>query len=218
MKRYKFLREKDGKIKSESGNTEWKLSEWQKHEGKLGLCKSGFHCSKKIRDAISYVQGGVLAEVEVKGKHIEKDDKEAWQGMRLVKVWKWQKKDSVAIAIYCAELVIDIFEKKYPKDDRPRKAIEAAKAWLKDPTEENRIAAYAASAANAAYAVANAAYAATAAANAAANAAYAASAASVAIAAIVATAAKKSIIKKIYKRFDDQLKVLEEYHELTKEV
>jgi len=29
----------------------------------------------------------------------------------------------------CAELVLPIFEKEYPKDDRPRKAIEAARAF-----------------------------------------------------------------------------------------
>ena len=71
-----------------------------------------------------------------------------------------KKEQSVKIAIYTAEKVIDVFEKKYPNDDRPRKAIEAAKAWLKEPTETNR-AANAADAANAAaYAAANAAYAA----------------------------------------------------------
>jgi hypothetical protein len=36
-----------------------------------------------------------------------------------------------------AELVLPIFEKKYPNDDRPRKAIETAKAYLLNPTEEN---------------------------------------------------------------------------------
>lgn len=46
--------------------------------------------------------------------------------------------------------MIDIFEKGHPNDDRPRKAIEAAKEWLKNPTEENRKAAEAAWAAAAA--------------------------------------------------------------------
>ena len=44
----------------------------------------------------------------------------------------------LAYAIYSAEQVIDIFEKKYPDDKRPRDAIEAAKAVLKDDTAENR--------------------------------------------------------------------------------
>jgi hypothetical protein len=80
-------------------------------------------------------------------------------------------------AIFAAEQVLEIFEKQYPDDKRPRLAIEAAKAVMENNTEENRRAADAAAyAANAAANAANAAYAAYAA-NAAANAAYAAYAA-----------------------------------------
>ena len=57
-------------------------------------------------------------------------------------------------AIYSAEQVIGIFEKKYPNDKRPRMAIEAVKKVLKKDTEKNR-----AHAANAAYAANTAAYA-----------------------------------------------------------
>lgn len=61
------------------------------------------------------------------------------------------------IAIFAAELVLPIFEKKHPKDDRPRKAIEAAKKVLKDPSDKNKrvSAAYATYAAYAAYAAAS---------------------------------------------------------------
>jgi len=34
-------------------------------------------------------------------------------------------------AIECAERVLPYFEKACPKDDRPRKAIEAGKAWVR---------------------------------------------------------------------------------------
>jgi hypothetical protein len=71
-------------------------------------------------------------------------------------------------AIFAAEQVIDIFEKKYPNDKRPREAIEAAKRVLKSPTAANKEKARAAADA----AAADAAYAAAAAA--AADAAYAA--------------------------------------------
>jgi hypothetical protein len=89
----------------------------------------------------------------------------------------------VAFAILCAESVIAIYEKHYPNDDRPRQAIEAARKYLKKPTN-----AYAANA-DAAAAAAYAAYAAYAAANAAANAAYAAYAAAYAAANAYAAAA-----------------------------
>ena len=190
-KRYKFLKEG---LKSENGDTSWKLNEWQKYEGELDMCHAGFHCSKGKYQAFSYVQGEILAQVEVKGKSIKEKDKEVWSEMRVVKLWKWQKKDSVALAIYSAELVIDNFEKVYPDDKRPREAIEAAKRYLKDPSEKNRSAAE--SAESAAWSAASAAWSAASAASAAASAAesaawgVASAAASAASAAIAASAAR----------------------------
>ena len=56
-------------------------------------------------------------------------------------------------AIFAAQQVLDIFEAKYPDDERPRKAIEAAEAVLENDTKENRAKAdVAAAAAYAAYA------------------------------------------------------------------
>jgi len=48
-----------------------------------------------------------------------------------------------------AERVLPIFERRFPADDRPRKAIEAARRYASNPTEENKQAADAA--ADAAY-------------------------------------------------------------------
>lgn len=58
---------------------------------------------------------------------------------------RWTKKDTVEVSIKCAEFVLPIFENRYPNDDRPRKAIEAAKAWLENPTSENENMAFEAS-------------------------------------------------------------------------
>ena len=79
----------------------------------------------------------------------------------------------IECAVVCAESVIDIFEKKYPDDQRPRQAIEAAKAYCLYPSEENKktasaaasVAHDAASAAASAAAAADATYSASAAAN-----------------------------------------------------
>ena len=38
------------------------------------------------------------------------------------------KKQKIQYAIYAAEQVVDIYENKYPENDQPRKAIEAAKS------------------------------------------------------------------------------------------
>ena len=79
----------------------------------------------------------------------------------------------IRFAILCAEEVLPIFESKFPEDRRPREAIEAAKACLKDPTDADANVAYAAAYA-ASRAAANVAYAAAYAASRAANVAYAA--------------------------------------------
>ena len=57
---------------------------------------------------------------------------------------------SVFLAIHFAEKALPIWEAEYPKDMRPRRAIEAAKAWLSKPGKEAAHAAYAATYTNAA--------------------------------------------------------------------
>ena len=46
---------------------------------------------------------------------------------------KGHDKELRLFACQCARLVLPIFEKKYPEDDRPRKAIEAAEAFGASP-------------------------------------------------------------------------------------
>ena len=49
-----------------------------------------------------------------------------------------KKKDYVKKAIEIANSVLDLFERKITNDKRPRQAIQAAKDWLQNPTEENQ--------------------------------------------------------------------------------
>ncbi|MFB3888523.1 MAG: putative immunity protein [Candidatus Bathyarchaeia archaeon] len=47
---------------------------------------------------------------------------------------KYDKQDQMSLAIWaadCAERVLPLFEKAHPKDDRPRKAIETCRAWVR---------------------------------------------------------------------------------------
>ena len=136
MKLYKSLK---ADIKSVYDDSQWEIGKWRKTEC-VELCH-GFNASRNIIDAMSFVNMENLALVETKGKTFKSDDKITSESMRIVRAWKWEKKDSVALAIYAAELVIDIFEKVYPDDKRPRNAIEAAKNYLKNPTPAARAAA-----------------------------------------------------------------------------
>jgi len=132
---WKSLQFHDGKIVSSYDQSPWVVGEWREVPAPVRECK-GLNCCESIVDAMGYVNMEVLAEVEIDGKQIGGDDKITVQRMRLVKAWKWEKKDSVAMAVYAAELCLENFERIYPADKRPREAIAAAKAWIADPCEK----------------------------------------------------------------------------------
>jgi hypothetical protein len=122
---------------------QFKKGVWYK-EDNISICSRGFHASKNIIDAMFYVNCEWIAKVEVRGESEIQEDKQCWSEMKILEWQKWNKKDSVSLAVFSAELVLDNFEKKYPNDKRPRQAIEAAKKVLKNDTEENRSAAWSA--------------------------------------------------------------------------
>jgi hypothetical protein len=132
---YKFLNLKDNKITSEHGKQAWLIGKEYSVTGQIIKCKNGFHASVEPLDALRYVQGDVLALVTTSGESDNDTDtdtdKVCYRSMTIVKAYNWTKLDSVALAIYSAELVIKIYEDKYPNDSRPRDAIKAAKAYLK---------------------------------------------------------------------------------------
>jgi hypothetical protein len=123
-------------FKSNNGNINWKIGEWQKHDGRLKICEAGFHASERIIDAMQYSRANIIARVEVRGRSIKGSDKQVWEEMRIIKAYDWTKENSVNMAIYCAELCLQNFEKRYPDDGGPREAILAAKNWLKNPCQK----------------------------------------------------------------------------------
>src|SRR3990167_3736575 len=87
-------------LQSDHGTTQCQIGKWQKCEGDVVLCGNGFHASKRLIDAMQYVNMEVVAQVEVRGKHRKDDNKQVWSEMRIVKAWQWTKVDSVALSIY----------------------------------------------------------------------------------------------------------------------
>ena len=151
------------------------------------LCESGYHASPvdTIVLHLPKTLPSTLWEVEGLGERVEDAGKVAFEQMRLVrKVGKLTKTKARLLAADYAERVLPIFEDRVPGDDRPRKAIEAARAFARGEISVDDLhAAY-----DAAYAAYNAAYAANAAAAAAYAAASAASAAAYAANAAAAAA------------------------------
>lgn len=118
-------------------------------------------------------------------KKLMTEDRFDWANWTICRMFN--RKQRIKYAVFAAEQVLDIFEKKYPNDKRPRLAIEAARKCIDKNTKENRRAA--AYAACASYAASDAAYAASDAADAASDAACAADAARAADAAAYAACA-----------------------------
>ena len=125
-------------LKSGNGDCTWKVGEWKTHHGELSLCKSGFHASIELLDALNYIQGDRFFVIEAKGKFVHNKDKFCATQMRLVKEVKDFKNVCVEFAIWCAKQQLHQFEKYYPKDKRPRLAIEVAEEWLKAKTEAEK--------------------------------------------------------------------------------
>ena len=148
---------------------QYELDKWYKTKGDLVRCLNGFHCSTNFIDAFSFVLPGWVGKVEVRGKNIIEKDKEIWEEIRVVKWKKWDKKNSVKLAIFSAELVLPIYEKQ-GVSRAPREAIKAAKNYLKNPTKSAASAAR--SACGAAWSAESAAWSAASAASAAASAAW----------------------------------------------
>jgi hypothetical protein len=73
------------------------------------------------------------------------DGKLEWANWLIVRVM--ERKQYLQYAVFAAEQVIDLFEREYPSDERPRKAIEAVRRCIEDDSPENRDAAWAARAA-----------------------------------------------------------------------
>ena len=74
---------------------------------------------------------GVLKDKPMEAKKFIKitaDHRMDWANWVIVRVMDYDQ--YVSYAVYAAEQVIDIYEKKYPNDKRPRNAIEAAKKCI----------------------------------------------------------------------------------------
>ena len=135
---YKFVK---SDMRSANGSEPpWVLGEWRKHEGKLKLCESGYHASPTALESLQYTFGDRWFVVEAKGKVKKDGNKFVASEMRLVKEIP-AKVVAVRFALASARRCLDNFEVKYPEDNRPRQAIEAAEAWVNDQTEEKSSAA-----------------------------------------------------------------------------
>jgi hypothetical protein len=127
MTHYKFLRLKDEQVISDWDGSAWERNEWRDIACNPVLYAQGFYASDCIADAVQWF-GNVLGEVEVRGHSVPGRVMSVHQGMRIVRAWKFSPQDWLDLATYTAELVLPIFESRFPDDDRPRTAIGSGSA------------------------------------------------------------------------------------------
>ena len=114
---------------------------WLPKVEELIICHSGYHACKDA-DIIGSLNSKIY-EVEIRGKIVEDGDKLTTQQIRFVQYCNnWNEKTARLFACDCAERVLYIYEDKYPKDNRPRFAIQVARLFARDKaTPEELIAA-----------------------------------------------------------------------------
>ena len=127
--------------KSQHNDFKWRLNKWYTHEGELELCNAGFHASKELVSAMSYVTPGIIAKVEYRGEVIEQEDKFVASEMRVIETYRFTKRMAVEWSIYCARQILKNWNSYAKTDNRPLKAIQAAEKWLRNPTKKNQEAA-----------------------------------------------------------------------------
>ena len=113
------------------------------------MCGSGYHASPTPWEALQYAQGPMLALVEVSKTEDSQADKVCVASMRVLKAVNVERALHELACTY-AEDVLPIYEKDYPKDKRPRKAIETKRKWLDGKATDRQLAAARAAAGDAA--------------------------------------------------------------------
>lgn len=149
MKAYHFL---TTAYRSGSGNEPaWQVGETRQFKSTPILCVCGYHSSPTLWDALRYAPGPIACLVDI-SRPVEKDDTKYVSRRRtLVKAINIERELRL-FAVNCAEHVLHLYESAFPGDDRPRKAIQAARDYANGRISRHAVyaAAHAAHAANAA--------------------------------------------------------------------
>jgi hypothetical protein len=116
-----------GRIPSYQGGTPIPARNWTNAETPI-LCRSGWHACR-WEDAVRHISDELWV-CELAGDVVEGADKVVASSLRLVR--QVTTIDDRALRLFaadCAEDVLHLYERDYPGDLRPRKAIAAARAY-----------------------------------------------------------------------------------------
>ena len=120
----------------------WTPGEWMPEiDGPLVECENGYHLAT-LEQLVRWLNARIFV-AEVDGELVESIDHEKWvaRKVRLVSETAWDERMARLFACDCAEHVLPIYEKDYPKDPRPRKAVETARAYADGKATKEELAA-----------------------------------------------------------------------------
>lgn len=124
-------------VKNADGS--WTPGESRDVEGELIPCEHAIHACKE-HDTPRWVAAELYA-IEFADEPTVHDDTKVYgrKARLLYRYEAWNERTMRLFAVDCAEHVLHIFEEKYPDDTRPRKAIEAARAYLAGEIDETEL-------------------------------------------------------------------------------
>ena len=114
------------------GRLDWPLprngkpGRWVKVDGLLVPCRNGLHLCR-AKDLFGWFGPAVWEAEAGRERIVHEDSKVVVRRARLVRRLCWDDRVARLFAADCAERVLPIFERERPDDDRPRRAIEAAR-------------------------------------------------------------------------------------------
>lgn len=116
----------------------WTPGEWLKVEGALVVCRNALHLCRES-DLLKWL-GPLIYEAEYRGEVIEAEDKIVVREARLLRRMEgWNRRTARLFACDCAERVLHLYERRYPGDRRPRKAIEVARKYANGQATGNSL-------------------------------------------------------------------------------
>jgi hypothetical protein len=121
------------------GRGKWTKGRWRSVRGRLDPCRNGLHLCT-LEQLLLWLGPTIWrAEVHPDSEIIEDRDKVVVRKARVVERLPWDERTAGLFAADCAEHVLGIFESALPGDDRPRRAVEAARAYANGEIGEEEL-------------------------------------------------------------------------------
>src|SRR5690606_31434495 len=106
-------------------------------------CRRGYHLCRDAADLLCWL-GPTIWVAEAAGAVVAHRDKVVVERARLLRRLPWDERTAREFAADCAERALPVYEAAYPGDDRPRRAVEVARAYARDEATRDELSACAA--------------------------------------------------------------------------